>query len=116
MRLLAPGKPGNVVYATESRELKQYDVTSKRTKDIATIARVPDTITINYPPRKQYIYFKSGDNIIQVFVGEGSCYAEYIIYIIHYTLYIIYITCYEYIIHEYIVCGFLFYFPTLVFS
>ena len=66
VRLLAPGKPGTIVYATESKVLKQYDTTTKRTKEIATIARVPDTITIDYPPRKQYVYFKSGDSIIQV--------------------------------------------------
>ena len=66
VRLLAPGKPGTIVYATEERQLKQYDVSTKRTKDIATLTKVPDTITIDYPPRKQYVYFKSGDNIIQV--------------------------------------------------
>ena len=66
VRLLAPGKPGTIVYATEEKQLKQYDVITKRTKDIATLAKVPDTITIDYPPRKQYVYFKSGDNIIQV--------------------------------------------------
>jgi len=66
VRAIAPGKLGTLVYATEGKAIKQYDPSSMQSRDVAMTARVPDTISMQYPPRKQYIYFISGDDLVQV--------------------------------------------------
>ena len=66
VRVLGNAKAGTLAYATEDRYVYLYDPVREVTKEIMRTSKPSDRVEVQYPRRKQYLYFLSGDNLVQV--------------------------------------------------